>query len=122
MGLVARGILVVRRGEIWWADLPEPLGSGPGFRRPVLIVQDNRFNDSRINTVIVVALTSNLRLAGAPGNVFLRQVDSGLPEDSVINVSQLLTIDKSFLTELVRPLPHLNMITVNDGLRLVIGL
>ena len=112
----------MRRGEIWWAALPEPSGSGPGYSRPVLIVQEDQFNDSQINTVIVVALTSNLRLAAAPGNVFIGGHDSGLPRDSVINVSQVLTIDKSFLVDRVSSLPRETMELADVGLRLTLGL
>ena len=95
----------MRRGEVWWATLPEPTGSGPGHRRPVLIVQANEFNESRIQTVIVAAMTSNLRLAEAPSNVLCRTGETQLPRDSVINVSQLLTVDKSLLTERLAALP-----------------
>ena len=83
----------MRRGEVWWATLPEPTGSGPGYRRPVLIVQANEFNESRIQTVIVATMTSNLRLAEAPGNILCRTRETKLPRDSVINVSQLLTVN-----------------------------
>ena len=83
----------MQRGEIWWANLPTPRRSGPGFRRPVLIIQQDDFNRSRIATVIAAVLTSNLRLQAAPGNVLLRSRDSGLPKDSVVNVSQLATFD-----------------------------
>lgn len=114
--------MVIRRGEIYWASLTQPTGSGPGYRRPVVVVQDNRFNDSRISTVVVAAVTSNLRLAEAPGNVYLPRDDSGLPQDSVVNVSQLLTVDKSLLSERVRWLSPNLMRLVDDGLRLVIGL
>src|SRR6266849_3765293 len=93
--------MVVERGEIWWADLDEPKGSAPGFPRPVVIVQRDSFNRSRINTVIAVALTTNLSLVSSPGNVLLTAKDSGLPRDSVANLSQVVTVDKSFLTELV---------------------
>jgi len=112
----------VRRGEIWWASLPDPQGSGPGYRRPVLIVQDNPFNESRIRTVVVAALTSNLRLAEVPGNVLLRENESGLPRDSVINVSQILTVDKSFLTEQVSVLRGDVIAKVDAGLKLMLGL
>jgi mRNA interferase MazF len=112
----------VRRGEVWWASLPEPRGSGPGFRRPVLVIQSDPFNDSRINTVIVAVVTSNLRLAQAPGNVRLERRQSGLPRDSVINVSQILTIDKAFLTERVSLLRTEIMTRVEAGLKLVLGL
>src|SRR5689334_1064403 len=95
----------MKRGEIWWASLPAPVGSGPGLRRPVLVVQSNPFNDSRISTVIVAAVTSNLALAAAPGNVRLGKSESGLPKPSVVNVSQLVTVDKSLLKSRIRALP-----------------
>ena len=111
-----------RRGDVWWADLPVPRGSEPGHRRPVLVVQSNQFNDSRIQTVVVAAITSNMRLADAPGNVRLRSSDSGLPKPSVVNVSQLLTLGREFLTEHAGTLPGAAMNRVADGLRLVLGL
>ena len=86
--------MVVAQGDVCWADLPEPVGSGPGFRRPVLVVQGNAFNRSRIATVLIVPLTSNLRLANAPGNVVLPARVSGLPRESVANVSQLIAVDR----------------------------
>jgi len=112
----------ITRGEIWWADLPDPRGSEPGFRRPVLVIQANSFNRSRIQTVIVAVISSNLRLADAPGNVLLPARASGLPKDSVVNVSQLLTLDRSFLTEEVGKLPNRQMQDVDTGLRLVLEL
>ena len=112
----------MRRGEIWWASLPDPQGSGPGFRRPVLVIQDNPFNESRIRTVVVAAVSSNLRLAEAPGNVLLNEDESKLAKDSVINVSQILAVDKSFLTEQVSVLRADVMASVDAGLRLVLGL
>jgi mRNA interferase MazF len=112
----------VRRGEIWWASLPEPQGSGPGFRRPVLVIQSNPFNESRIRTVIVAVITSNLRLADAPGNVLLNTGESRLPRASVINVSQILTLDKSFLTERVSMLPIGVIERINAGLELALDL
>ena len=112
----------MRRGEVWWASLPEPGGSGPGFRRPVLVIQSDPFNESRINTVIVAVVTSNMRLVEAPGNVLLQRRQSRLPRDSVINVSQLLTIDKAFLTERVSLLRPQIMAKVEGGLKLVLGL
>lgn len=114
--------MVVRRGEIWWATLPSPVGSGPGHRRPVLVVQSNDFNASRIRTVVVVALTSNVRLASAPGNVDLPRRVSGLSKPSVANVSQLLSIDRRLLTERVRKVSDQHLARVDDGLRLVLGL
>jgi mRNA interferase MazF len=112
----------VKRGEVWWASLPEPVGSAPGFRRPVLVVQSNPFNGSRISTVVIAAITSNMALAKAPGNVRLGKAASGLPRPSVVNVSQVLTIDKALLTDRVRALPLEIMARVNGGLRLVLGL
>jgi mRNA interferase MazF len=114
--------LVIHRGEIWWASLPEPVGSEPGYRRPVLIVQSNDFNRSRIATVIAVAITSNIRLAQAPGNVLLPRKSTGLSVDSVANISQVITIDKSFLTERIGSLPLYLLEQVEDGLRLVLSL
>ena len=113
---------MIRRGELWWASLPEPEGSEPGFRRPVLVVQCNELNESRIRTVIVLTLTSNLRLATAPGNVLCRQDESGLPRDSVINVSQAATANKLRLTERIGKLPAPLMKQVESGLRLVLSL
>ncbi|HEY2390157.1 MAG TPA: type II toxin-antitoxin system PemK/MazF family toxin [Candidatus Angelobacter sp.] len=110
------------RGEIWWADLPEPRGSEPGFRRPVLIIQADSFNRSGIRTVIVAVITGNLRLAELPGNIFLPAQKNGLPRDSVVNVSQLITLDHSFLTEEVGKLPGPLMAEVDAGLRLVLQL
>ncbi len=110
------------RGEIWCAALPRPVGSEPGYRRPVLIVQSNDFSRSRMATVIVVILTSNIKLAEAPGNVFLPRGMTGLPKDSVANVSQVYTIDKGFLTERVGVLTPDLFEQVEDGLRLVMSL
>lgn len=112
----------MQRGEVWWASLPEPAGSGPGYRRPVLIVQANAFNESRIQTIIAAVITSNLRLAAAPGNVLCRASETTLPRDSVVNVSQLITIDKSLLTEQVSTLPPRKLRQVEAGLRLVLAL
>jgi mRNA interferase MazF len=112
----------MKRGEIWWAALGSPTGSGPGFRRPVVIVQANPFNQSRIATVIVAAITSNLALAEAPGNVRVSKSASGLARNSVINVSQLVTLDREVLTHRVRAVPADVMRTIDDGLRLVLGI
>jgi len=112
----------VTRGEIWWADLPDPRGSEPGFRRPVLVIQANSFNRSRIQTVIVAVISSNLRLADAPGNVLLPTHASGLARDSVVNISQLITLDRSFLTEAVGKIPDRVMSEVSAGIRLVLEL
>ena len=112
----------MRRGEIWWASLRPPRGSEPGHRRPVLVLQANEFNSSRIRTVIVVVLTSNLRLAEAPGNVRLTRRASGLSRESVVNVSQLLTLNKSVLTDRVGRLSPRKLNAVEEGLRLVLAL
>jgi mRNA interferase MazF len=112
----------VKRGEIWWAALPPPSGSGPGFRRPVLVIQSDPFNESRISTAIVAVITSNLALADAPGNVRAAKAESGLSKHSVVNVSQVLTIDKALLTDRVRPLSAEAMQRVDNGLRLALGL
>lgn len=112
----------MKRGELWWAALPDPTGSGPGLRRPVLIVQSNPFNESRIATVIVAVVTSNLALAEAPGNVRIGKSESGLPKASVVNVSQLLTIDRRLLVRRVKALPSAAIQKMEDGLRLVLAL
>jgi mRNA interferase MazF len=114
--------VVVQRGEIWWADLEEPSGSAPGYRRPLVILQADAFNRSRIQTVVVVVLTSNLRLVAAPGNVLVPKRLSGLPRDSVVNVSQVVTVDRDVLTERVGKLTAPVMSAVENGLRLVLDL
>ena len=112
----------MKRGEIWWASLPDPEGSSPGYRRPVLIIQANEFNESRINTLIATVITSNVALASAPGNKILKARTSGLPRDSVVNVSQIITIDKRLVTEKVKRLDDGVLEEVEEGLRLVLGL
>jgi mRNA interferase MazF len=112
----------IQRGEVWWADLPEPRRSEPGHRRPVLVVQADSFNRSRIQTVIVAVITSNLELADAPGNVLLPARSTGLPRDSVVNVSQLLTLERAFLTEHAGTLPPRLQGSVDGGLRTVLQL
>jgi len=112
----------VRRGEIWWATLPDPDGSGPGFRIPVLIVQADEFNLSGIQTVMVAVITGNTLLARAPGNVMLARRQSGLPKDSIVNVSQVATFDRRVLTEQVSTLPSQLLSAVDAGLRLSLGL
>ncbi len=111
---------MTKRGEIWWATLPEPRGSEAGFSRPGLVIQADSFNASRIHTVIVVMITKNLALADAPGNVFLPQKHTGLPRDSVANVSQAYTLDRSYLTERVSRLPAALCRRIETGLRLVL--
>jgi mRNA interferase MazF len=112
----------MKRGEVWWADLPEPTASEPGFRRPVLILQSNDFNRSRISTVIAAAITSNLKLANAPGNVVLSKRSVNLGRESVINISQIITLDKSFLSERVGSLQPAKLREVEEGVRLVLAL
>jgi mRNA interferase MazF len=114
--------MVTKRGEIWWASLPDPIGSSPGYKRPILIVQSNEFNKSKIKTLIAVTITSNTRLAAAPGNIILSAKNSKLTRKSVINVSQIITIHKSFLTEKVHTLSNAIMAEVDEGLRLVLKL
>ena len=111
----------MRRGEIWWASLSEPTGSGPGFRRPLLIVSANSFNDSGISTVVAAVVTSNLRLADAPGNVRLPVKGTGLAKVSVANVSQIITVDKTFLTERIGKLNPRLLAEVDAGLRIVLS-
>jgi mRNA interferase MazF len=112
----------MERGEVWWARLPDPTASELGFRRQVIIIQSNAFNRSRIRTLIALVLTSNLRLAEAPGNVLIPASDSGLPKDSVANVSQVITVDRSFLTEQCGRLPAHLIKSIDEGLRLVLSL
>ena len=114
--------MVVERRDVWWAELEAPRGSEPGFRRPVLIVQADAFNRSRLRTVIAVVLTSSTRLLDAPGNVLLSSGDAGLPKDSVANVSQVVTLDEEFLTERAGRVPQRVMARVDAGLKLVLGL
>ena len=110
----------MNRGEIWWATLDEPRGSGPGYRRPVVIVSSNEFNKSKINTVIVAIITSNISLSDAPGNFLISTSDSGLAKQSVVNVSQILTLDKSFLSKKAGKLSSGTISILNDGLKLVL--
>jgi mRNA interferase MazF len=112
----------MRRGEVWWAVLDDPSGSEPGFRRPVVIVQSDAFNRSAIRTIVAAALTSNIRLADAPGNVLIPKTASGLARDSVANVSQLVTLDRAQLTDRTRKLSASLMNAIDRGLRLVLEL
>ena len=114
--------MVVERGEIWWANLPEPKGSSPGFRRPILIIQADIFNQTNIKTVIAATITTNADLAKMLGNVSISSRSSGLPRNSVINVTQLFTVDKSLLLEYVGTLSARKMQQVDKGLRLVLSL
>ena len=113
--------MVISQGEIWWADLPPPTGSGPGFRRPVVVVQGDALNRSRISTVVCVPLTSNLKWALAPGNVHLAARLTGLTKDSVANVSQIVSIDKDLLTARVGRLPPSKLGLVLSGIDTVLG-
>ena len=113
---------MIKQGEVWWADLPDPEGAMLGFRRPVAVLQSNEFNRSRLRTVIVAAITSNISLSQAPGNVFLSKRSVGLSRESVVNISQILTLDKSFLTEKVGRLTKTKREEVEDGLRLVLAI
>jgi mRNA interferase MazF len=110
------------RGDVWWADLPDPQGSEPGYRRPLLLVQNDAFNRSRLRTVTAVVLTGTMRLVDAPGNVLVPARESGLPRDAVANVSQIVTVDRSVLTERVGRLPGNLVEQVADGLRLALAL
>ena len=114
--------MVVERGQVWWADLGEPDGSEPGFNRPVLIVQNDAFNRSRLHTVVAVILSTNARLVDAPGNVLLPAKATGLPKDSVANVSQVITVDRDFLIELAGRVRGQPLKDVESGLRLVLDL
>lgn len=116
----------IRRGEVWWVELTdEPRGSEPGFRRPVVIVQDDYFNRSRLSTIIVIAVTRNLALANLPGNVLLSRAEAGLKHDSVANVTQLVTVDRRYFAVPGRPLGTLSKSTmglIDKGLALVLSL
>lgn len=111
----------VTQGEVWWAELPEPAGSGPGFRRPVVVVQGNPLNRSRIATVVCVPLTSNLTWADAPGNTLLPTRATGLPKDSVANASQIVSIDRSFLAERVGRLVPKQLAQILYGIDVILG-
>jgi mRNA interferase MazF len=113
--------MVISQGEIWWADLPVPIGSGPGYRRPVVVVQGDALNRSRIATVICVPLTANLKWEGAPGNLSLPARLTHLPNDSVANVSQILAMDRNLLTERVSKLPRARFELVLTGIDVVLG-
>ena len=114
-------MVAVAQGEVWWAELPEPAGSAPGFRRPVVVVQGNPLNRSRIATVVCVPLTRNLTWADAPGNTLFSTYDTGLPKDSVANASQIITIDRSYLTERVGQLRPQKLAQVLHGVDVILG-
>jgi mRNA interferase MazF len=111
----------IRQGEVWWADLSEPSGSGPGFCRPIIVIQANPFNESRISTVVCIPLTSNLKWATAPGNVMLKKGLTGLAKESVANVSQIISLDKRVLTEKCGRVPGSYFKQLFHGLDIVFG-
>jgi mRNA interferase MazF len=113
--------VVIEQSEIWWADLEEPVGSAPGYRRPVVVVQCNALNRSRIGTVVCVPLTTNLKWAEAPGNVLLSRDETGLPQDSVANVSLIVALDKQQLTERVRKISRRRLELIFSGIDTVLG-
>lgn len=113
--------MVVAQGEVWWADLPPPVGSGPGFRRPVIIVQSDAFNRSHIATVVCVPLSTNLRWADVPGNTLLAADVTQLPKDSVANASQIITVDRELLLERVGKLPRAKLELVLSGVETILG-
>ncbi len=113
--------MVVSRGEVWWAELPEPTGAGPGFRRPVVVVQGDTINRSRIATVVCVPLTSNLKWAEAPGNVVLAPRDTGLDKSSVANASQITALDKALLVERTAKLPRAKIELILSGIDVILG-
>lgn len=110
----------IRQGDIFWIDLGIPEGSGPGYRHPHVVIQNNVFNKSRIYTVVVCAISSNLKLAGAPGNVLLKKGEAGLKKDSVINISQMITVDKSDLADKIGSLPPSRIKQIIAGVKLLI--
>jgi len=113
--------LNIRQGNIFWVDLGEPGGSEPGFRHPYVVLQNNVFNASRVNTVVVCALTSNVERAKVPGNVLLRKGEGGLPKDSVVNITQIITVDKSDLVEIIGSLPAARISQIIEGVKLLLG-
>jgi len=113
--------VVVSQGDVWWADLPEPIGSGPGFRRPVVVIQSDAFNRSRIATVVCIPLTTNLRWADVPGNVLLTSQVTNLPQDSVANASLVVSIDKELLIDYAGKLTRAKLELILAGVDAVLG-
>ena len=111
--------MVINQGDIFWIDLDDPSGSEPGYRHPHIVIQNNLFNRSRINTVVVCALTSNLKRASAPGNVLLNKGEANLPKKSVINISQIFTVNKSDLLEKIGSLTRERFSEVYEGIKLL---
>ena len=114
--------MVIKQGEIYWVDLAEPTGSEPGYRHPHIVAQNNLFNASRINTVVVCSLTSSLKRAKAPGNVLLNQDEANLPKQSVVNISQIFTVNKSDLVEKIGQVSEKRLTEILDGIKLLIEL
>lgn len=112
---------MISQGEVWWADLPEPTGSGPGFRRPVVVVQGDSLNRSKVGTVVCVPLTSNLKWANAPGNVSLPERATGLSKESVANASLIISLDRELLTKRAGKLSRSTLETVLAGIDIVLG-
>jgi mRNA interferase MazF len=112
--------VVILQGDVFWFDPGTPRGSGPGFRRPHVVVQSDAFNGSRIRTTVLCAITSNLTRAKAPGNVLLQKGEANLPRPCVVNVSHIVTVDKSFLREKIGTLSRLRIAEIDAGLRLVL--
>lgn len=114
--------MVIERGQIWRADLPEPRGSSPGYEHPIVVIQSDYFNQTKINTIIGAVITSNLDLAEMPGNVLIKKNQTELSKDSVVNATQIVTVDKSELLEYVGTLSERKMEQIENGLRLVLSL
>jgi mRNA interferase MazF len=112
--------VIIRQGDIFWVDLGTPRGSEPGYRHPHVVIQNDVFNQSKINTVVVCALTSNLKRAGAPGNVFLRKGEGNIKKDSVVNITQIITVNKSDLVEKIGSLPQSRIAEIIGGIKLLI--
>lgn len=113
---------MISRGQVWWADLGVPRGSSPGYERPVVIIQSETFNKTDIDSVIIAISTTNLRLAAMPGNILVERGVGGMKEDSVINVTQLFTIDRTDLLDYLGRLPKNKIDMIDQGLRLVLSL
>jgi mRNA interferase MazF len=112
--------MVINQGDIWWIDLGKPSGSRPGYRHPHVVVQNNLFNHSRINTVVVCGLTSSLQRADSPGNLVLQRGEANLPKKSVVNISQLVTVDKSDLAEKIGSLSSTRVREILAGIHLLL--
>ena len=111
--------MVIKQGDIYWVELEEPVGSEPGYRHPHVVIQNNLFNKSRINTVVVCALTSNIKRAQAPGNVLLEKDEANLPKQSVVNITQIFTVDKTQLNEYIGTVTKKRVWQIIEGIRLV---